>query len=78
MYLIALMIPGGTYAEPGAPEVTHLVIDDQNIKEIPQNISVPGFVVRGEVSSDLALGLWSDLCEYHVNKYFCNDSSPVF
>lgn len=40
---------GGTFSEPGAQDVTHLVIDDQNIKEIPQDISLPPFVVRGEV-----------------------------
>ncbi|XP_059171147.1 protein ECT2-like [Physella acuta] len=39
---------GGTFSEPGAQDVTHLVIDDQNIKEIPQDIALPPFVVRGE------------------------------
>ncbi|KAH9491795.1 Protein T2, partial [Bulinus truncatus] len=41
---------GGTFAEPGNEETTHLVIDDQNIKDIPQDLTVTSkvFLVRGE------------------------------
>ncbi|KAI8772584.1 protein ECT2-like isoform X1 [Biomphalaria glabrata] len=41
---------GGTFAEPGNEDTTHLVIDDQNIKEVPQDITVTAkvFLVRGE------------------------------
>ncbi|BFZ06676.1 hypothetical protein BsWGS_09714 [Bradybaena similaris] len=39
---------GGTVAEQGAADLTHLVVDDQNVKEIPPDISLPQYVVRGE------------------------------
>ncbi|CAL1534006.1 unnamed protein product, partial [Lymnaea stagnalis] len=39
---------GGTFAEPGSTDATHLVVYDLTVKEIPQEISLPSFVVRGE------------------------------
>ncbi|CAG5121443.1 unnamed protein product, partial [Candidula unifasciata] len=39
---------GGSVAEQGAADLTHLVVDDQNVKEIPPDIPLPQYVVRGE------------------------------
>ncbi|KAJ8310829.1 hypothetical protein KUTeg_012694 [Tegillarca granosa] len=39
---------GGMFAPMGDEECSHLVIDDQNVKEMPTNMLLPPQVVRGE------------------------------
>ncbi|GFN74096.1 hypothetical protein PoB_000060200 [Plakobranchus ocellatus] len=42
---------GGRFAEVGSHDTTHLVIDDQNVKEMPNDIELPPYVVKGELST---------------------------
>lgn len=39
---------GGRFAEVGNQDTTHLVIDDHNVKEVPQDMELPPYIVRGE------------------------------
>ncbi|RUS82304.1 hypothetical protein EGW08_009936, partial [Elysia chlorotica] len=39
---------GGRFAAFGDQDTTHLVIDDQNVKEVPQVAELPPYIVRGE------------------------------
>ncbi|XP_012943637.1 protein ECT2 [Aplysia californica] len=39
---------GGSFADLGSKDVTHLVIDNQNVKDVPSDIHLPPFIVRGE------------------------------
>lgn len=41
----------GAWGAPDNPGLTHLVVNDHTIKELPQNMELPPFVVRVEVGS---------------------------
>ena len=51
-----IVFSGGTYAEPGAPTCTHLVVDEHSVKTIPFDRHSRLHVVKSEVSylSDFA------------------------
>lgn len=50
MELFDCLFSGGMFAPMGDEECSHLVIDDQNVKEMPTNMLLPPHVIRGEVS----------------------------
>ena len=41
---------GGTYAEPGAPTCTHLVVDEHSVKTIPFEVHSKLHIVKSDVS----------------------------
>ena len=47
--MILLSILGGTYAEPGAPTCTHLVVDEHSVKTIPFEVHSKLHIVKSDV-----------------------------
>ena len=47
---VLYFLSGGSFSDIGSNEVTHLVVDNQNVKDVPNDLNLPPFVVRGEVS----------------------------
>ncbi|XP_070173283.1 protein ECT2-like [Littorina saxatilis] len=39
---------GGVHTAVGSSEVTHLVVDEVSVKELPVGLALPGLIVRGE------------------------------
>ena len=49
IHVYFLYIAGGTYAEPGSPTCTHLVVDEHSVKSIPYECHPRLQVVKSEV-----------------------------